>query len=98
MQLFSFRAKKRKPQAGGRRRPSNGHAAAPNADLDGPIEPYGGPGWLTVVNVKKNYRKRMGVKGVSLEAGRGDAVGVLGPHAAGKTSLFFMVNGLVPAA
>src|SRR5436190_11100955 len=97
MQLFSFRAKKRKPQAGGRRRPSNGHAAGPDADRDGPIEPYGGPGWLTVVNVKKTYRNRMVVKGVSLETGRGEAVGLLGPNGAGKTTVFYMVTGLVPA-
>src|SRR5580765_4690677 len=96
MQLFPFRAKKRKPEAG-RRRPSNGRAAAPNADLDGPIEPYGGPGWLTVVNVKKTYRNRMVVKGVSLETGRGEAVGLLGPNGAGKTTVFYMVTGLVKA-
>jgi lipopolysaccharide export system ATP-binding protein len=96
MRLFPFSARKRKPEAG-RRRPSNGRAAAPNADLDGPIEPYGGPGWLTVVNVKKTYRNRMVVKGVSLETGRGEAVGLLGPNGAGKTTVFYMVTGLVPA-
>jgi len=96
MRLFPFSARKRKPEAG-RRRPSNGRAAAPNADFDGPTEPYGGPGWLTVVNVKKTYRNRMVVKGVSLETGRGEAVGLLGPNGAGKTTVFYMVTGLVPA-
>src|SRR5204862_8268967 len=85
------------PEAGGRRRPSNGRAAAPNADFDGPTEPYGGPGWLTVVNVKKTYRNRMVVKGVSLETGRGEAVGLLGTNGAGKTTVFYLVPGLVPA-
>ena len=56
-----------------------------------------GPGWLTVVNVKKSYRSRMVVKGVSLETGRGEAVGLLGPNGAGKTTVFYMVTGLVPA-
>ena len=57
----------------------------------------GADGWLTAYNVKKSYRKRMVVKGVSLAVGRGESVGLLGPNGAGKTTVFYMITGLVPA-
>ena len=57
----------------------------------------GAEGWLTVYDVKKSYRKRMVVKGVSLAVGRGEAVGLLGPNGAGKTTVFYMITGLVAA-
>jgi len=57
----------------------------------------GAEGWLTVANVRKTYKKRMVVKGVSLAVGRGESVGLLGPNGAGKTTVFYMIMGLVPA-
>ena len=98
MRLFPFRAKKRERRGGGQpaavatgtrrgRTPTSTSRSCPTA----------GQGWLTVVNVKKTYRNRMVVKGVSLETGRGEAVGLLGPNGAGKTTVFYMVTGLVPA-
>ena len=54
-------------------------------------------GWLTVDHVKKSYKKRQVVKGVSLAVGRGESVGLLGPNGAGKTTVFYMITGLVPA-
>ena len=48
----------------------------------------GGEGWLTVVEVKKAYRKRQVVKGVSLAVGRGESVGPVGANGAGKTTVF----------
>ena len=98
MRLFSFGSKARTPAgqrpAGQRtQRRANGHAG----HYGEPHGPDGGPGWLTVVNVQKSYRSRMVVKGVSLETGRGEAVGLLGPNGAGKTTVFYMVTGLVPA-
>ena len=60
-------------------------------------EAVGGEGWLTASNVKKSYKKRMVVKGVSLAVGRGESVGLLGPNGAGKTTVFYMITGLVPA-
>ncbi|MEQ1648492.1 MAG: LPS export ABC transporter ATP-binding protein [Hyphomicrobiaceae bacterium] len=57
----------------------------------------GGKGVLTVFEVKKAYRGRQVVKGVSLSVGRGESVGLLGPNGAGKTTTFYMITGLVPA-
>lgn len=71
-----------------------------------PVAPRRGPpvnvaeganGWLTICEVKKTYKKRMVVKGVSLAVRRGESVGLLGPNGAGKTTVFYMITGLVPA-
>ncbi len=64
---------------------------------DAPPELHAGAGWLTVRSVVKSFRKRMVVRGVSLELGRGEAVGLLGPNGAGKTTVFYMITGLIPA-
>ena len=44
-----------------------------------PDDPHaiGAEGWLTTYDIKKSYRKRMVVKGVSLALRRGEAVGLL---------------------
>jgi lipopolysaccharide export system ATP-binding protein len=98
MRLFPLRARPARPPARVRRAQgppgfANGHAGAP----DPVVETYGGPGWLTAVNVEKSYRGRTVVKGVSIATGRGEAVGLLGPNGAGKTTVFYMITGLVPA-
>ena len=80
----------------------NGHGAnsrtRPPGQADQP-DPHevGAEGWLTAYDIKKSYRKRMVVKGVSLAVGRGESVGLLGPNGAGKTTVFYMITGLVPA-
>jgi len=95
-----------KPQArGGPNNGSGGPAFAdggaygygPARDVETVDASIGGEGWLTVVEVKKSYRKRQVVKGVSLAVGRGESVGLLGPNGAGKTTVFYMLTGLVPA-
>ncbi len=53
-------------------------------------------GWLTVNGIKKAFKSRRVVKGVSLAVGRGEAVGLLGPNGAGKTTVFYMITGLIP--
>lgn len=80
-------------QVASQERASRATAAAP------PDDPHaiGAEGWLTAYDVKKSYRKRMVVKGVSLAVGRGESVGLLGPNGAGKTTVFYMITGLVPA-
>lgn len=63
----------------------------------GPVPTSGAEGWLTVSDVKKTYKKRPVVRGVSLAVRRGESIGLLGPNGAGKTTVFYMITGLVPA-
>lgn len=48
-------------------------------------------------DIKKAYKGRNVVKGVSVEVNRGEIVGLLGPNGAGKTTSFYMIVGLVKA-
>ena len=50
---------------------------------------------LTTTDLRKSYKKRKVVQGVSLEVCSGEVVGLLGPNGAGKTTCFYMVVGLV---
>lgn len=75
------------------------HRDLRHAPNETPSDPHaiGAEGWLTAYDIKKSYRKRNVVKGVSLAVGRGESVGLLGPNGAGKTTVFYMITGLVPA-
>lgn len=50
---------------------------------------------LYTKNIKKSYRGREVVKGVTIEVSQGEIVGLLGPNGAGKTTTFYMIVGLV---
>ena len=80
----------------GRRAGTVQEVVRPKEPPDAPV-PNPGAGWLTVHSVVKAFRKRTVVRGVSLEVGRGEAVGLLGPNGAGKTTVFYMITGLIPA-
>jgi lipopolysaccharide export system ATP-binding protein len=70
--------------------------AQPIADArGGPQAAAGKREWLTVPGVKKTFKKRMVVKGVSINLKRGESVGLLGPNGAGKTTVFYMITGLI---
>lgn len=50
---------------------------------------------LYTQEIKKTYKGRDVVKGVSIEVQQGEIVGLLGPNGAGKTTSFYMIVGLV---
>lgn len=50
---------------------------------------------LRTEEIKKSYKGRKVVKGVSIEVNQGEIVGLLGPNGAGKTTSFYMIVGLV---
>jgi ABC-2 type transport system ATP-binding protein len=47
--------------------------------------------------LRKRYRRRTAVDGISFAVGRGEVVGLLGPNGAGKTSVIKILLGLVRA-
>ena len=50
---------------------------------------------LKVVNLRKSYRKKVVIRNVTLELGRGEVVALLGPNGSGKTTCFYLIAGLV---
>ena len=46
-------------------------------------------------DLRKYYRKRAVVNGVSIEVKPGEVVGLLGPNGAGKTTTFYMIIGFI---
>lgn len=56
-----------------------------------------GDAGLKILNLRKSYRKRVVIRDVSIELGRGEAVALLGPNGSGKTTCFYSIAGLVTA-
>ena len=52
---------------------------------------------LIAQGLRKRFRNRLVVDGVSLDIHRGEVVGLLGPNGAGKTTSFYMIVGLLRA-
>ncbi|QAR33049.1 LPS export ABC transporter ATP-binding protein [Geovibrio thiophilus] len=50
---------------------------------------------LSAENLRKVYKKRAVVDGISLKVSKGEVVGLLGPNGAGKTTTFYMLTGIV---
>jgi len=50
---------------------------------------------LRTEEIKKAYKNKEVVKGVTIEVKQGEIVGLLGPNGAGKTTSFYMIVGLV---
>ena len=51
--------------------------------------------YIETRNLKKSYKGREVVKGISVRVDQGTVVGLLGPNGAGKTTTFYMIVGLV---
>ncbi|GGI81018.1 LPS export ABC transporter ATP-binding protein [Legionella impletisoli] len=49
---------------------------------------------LVAQHLKKSFKNRTVVNGVSVEISHGECVGLLGPNGAGKTTCFYMIVGL----
>lgn len=54
-----------------------------------------GSAGLQVRNLRKSYKKRLVLRDVSLDLGRGEVVALLGPNGSGKTTCFYTIAGLV---
>lgn len=54
-----------------------------------------GDAGLRVVGLRKSYRKRLIIRDVSMELGRGEVVALLGPNGSGKTTCFYAIAGLI---
>lgn len=50
---------------------------------------------LHIVNLRKSYRKKVVIRDVTMDLGRGEVVGLLGPNGSGKTTCFYAIAGLV---
>jgi lipopolysaccharide export system ATP-binding protein len=52
---------------------------------------------LEIKNITKAYGKRLILRGISLQLGLGEIVGLFGPNGAGKTTCFNIIAGLIKA-
>ena len=54
-----------------------------------------GSGGLSIINLRKSYKRRPVIRDVSLQLNRGEVVALLGPNGSGKTTTFYAIAGLV---
>lgn len=54
-----------------------------------------GSGGLSIVNLRKSYKRRPVIRDVSMQLNRGEVVALLGPNGSGKTTTFYAIAGLV---
>lgn len=54
-----------------------------------------GDAGLRIRNLRKSYRKKVVIRDVSMDLGRGEIVALLGPNGSGKTTCFYAIAGLI---
>jgi lipopolysaccharide export system ATP-binding protein len=65
------------------------------ADKPAALTVAGGSAGLSVINLRKSYKRRPVIRDVSITLGRGEVVALLGPNGSGKTTCFYAIAGLV---
>ena len=50
---------------------------------------------LGIENLHKQYANKIVIEGITFEVSQGETIAILGPHGAGKTTLFYMIAGLI---
>jgi lipopolysaccharide export system ATP-binding protein len=70
-------------------------AQPPNATPGPDLTVTNGSGGLSIVNLRKSYKRRPVIRDVSLQLNRGEVVALLGPNGSGKTTTFYAIAGLV---
>ena len=68
---------------------------APPREPSRPVRLVASREGVAAAGLRKSYRGREVLRGVSLRVGRGEAVGLLGPNGAGKTTCFYILTGLI---
>ncbi len=92
-----FARKPRRRQGNGARRRRDHHPEYDDIPPSRLVPDAGGRGWLVAHGLGKSYRGKPVVRNASLAVARGEAVGLLGANGAGKTTMFYMITGLVRA-
>lgn len=67
----------------------------PNSPQGPDLTVTNGSGGLSIVNLRKSYKRRLVIRDVSLQLNRGEVVALLGPNGSGKTTTFYAIAGLV---
>jgi lipopolysaccharide export system ATP-binding protein len=84
---------KRAPEAEAEPEAATGRPEALEPTEEGKANPA--EGWLVARDLRRSFKGRVVVDGVTLALRRGEAVVLLGPNGAGKTTVFYIVTGLI---
>lgn len=97
MNVLNFFSRKPSRAPGKRARPRRARRQRAETPPSRLVPDAGGRGWLVAHELRKSYRGKPVVHNASLALARGEAVGLLGANGAGKTTMFYMITGLLRA-